>query len=108
MKSSILLVAALLSLSTFAFAKKTCEITLAHASNAGGVELKAGHYSVKVDTGVAVFTNVGSGEEYMVGVKMQNSARKFDATQVDTDSTGSVDTLKDIQLGGTTTQIEFE
>jgi hypothetical protein len=108
MKSSILFVAGLLSLSSFAFASKTYEISLAHETNAGGAKLKAGHYTVKVNNGVVFLTNVGNGEEYMVGVKMQTAAKKFDQTHVDSDSNGSVDNLKDIQLGGTTTEIEFE
>ncbi|HUA58638.1 MAG TPA: hypothetical protein VML19_07790 [Verrucomicrobiae bacterium] len=108
MKSRILFVAALLSLSTLALAWDTYEISLSHTSKAGSVEIKAGRYTMKVDKGVAVLTNISSGEEYMIGVKMQNTATRFSATHVDIDSTGAVDAVKDIQLGGTTTQIEFD
>jgi len=107
MKRSTLFVAALLSLSTFAFASKTYEITLNHNTDAGGAKIKAGHYAVKVNKGVVFFKNVSNGEEYMVGVKMHDGAQKFVETHVNADSTGTVDTLKGIQLGGTSTEIEF-
>ncbi len=102
-----LFVAGLLSLSTMAFASKTYEITLANASKAGNVNLKAGHYMVKVNGSKATFTNVNSDQEITVEVKTESASKKFDETRVDANREGGVDTLKDIQLAGSTTQIDF-
>ncbi|HUA62493.1 MAG TPA: hypothetical protein VML19_27295 [Verrucomicrobiae bacterium] len=106
MTSRILFVAGLLSISTLAFASKTYEVTLANMSKAGNVQLKAGEYRVKVDNGKAVFTGA-DGHEYTVDVKTKSASQKFEETRVDANKEGNVDTLKDIQLGGSTTQIEF-
>jgi hypothetical protein len=107
MKSRVLFVAGLLSLSTFAFASKTYEVSLANPSKAGNVELKAGQYRVKIDGTKATFTNLDNAQEFTVEVKTESSSKKFDETRIDASTNSGVDTLKDIQLGGSTTQIDF-
>ena len=107
MKTTALFIAGLLSIATLASASKTYELTLANTAKAGTVELKAGQYHVKVEGSKAVFTNMDTARQYTVDVKTENSARKFDETRVNADHDGSMDTLKDIQLGGSTTQIDF-
>ena len=107
MKSRILFVAGLLSISVLAFASKTYEISLANTTKAGNVELKAGAYRVKVNGSTAVFTSMSSDQEYTVEVKTESAARKFEETRLEANHDGSLDTLKDIQLGGSTTQIDF-
>ena len=106
MKTRTLFVAGLLSLSAICFASKTYEISLANTTKAGNIELKAGQYTVKVNGTKATFTNQ-DGSSVTVDVKTENAAKKFDETRVDADKNGSVNTLKDIQLGGSTTQIDF-
>jgi uncharacterized protein YdbL (DUF1318 family) len=107
MKKSLLL-SGILALSSLAFAySKTYEITLSNATKAGSVQLKAGSYNVKLDGDKAVFTDVNTDKRFTVPVKTENAAKKFDETRVDTTSDGKVDTLKDIQLGGSTTQVDF-
>ena len=107
MKSTALFIAGLLSLATLASASKTYEFTLVNAAKAGTVELKAGQYRVKVEGSKAVFTNMDTDKQYTVDVKTENAAKKFDETRVNSGHDGSVDNLKDIQLGGSTTQIDF-
>ncbi|HUA60860.1 MAG TPA: hypothetical protein VML19_19000 [Verrucomicrobiae bacterium] len=106
MKKTVILTGILAVSSLFAFSK-TYEITLANASKVGSVQLKAGQYRVKVNGDKAVFTDVDSSKQYTVPVKVENGAKKFDETRVDANKDGSVDTVKDIQLGGSTTQIDF-
>ena len=48
-----------------------------------------------------------SSKKYSVPMKVENAAKKFDYTKIETTNSGNVDTLKDIQLGGSTTQIDF-
>jgi len=107
MKKSVFLIGILAAASiSIAFAK-TYDVDLAHATQAGAVQLKAGSYHVKVDGDKAVFTDVDSAKQYTVPVKVENAAKKFDYTKIDETSNGNVDTLKAIQLGGSTTQIDF-
>jgi len=86
---------------------KSYNVALTHTTQAGGVQLKAGSYEVKVDGDKAVFTDVNSSKKYSVPVKLENAAKKFDYTKLETTSSGNLDTLKDIQLGGSTTQVDF-
>jgi hypothetical protein len=107
MKKSLLLTG-ILALSSMAFAyAKTYEITLTTATKAGSVQLKAGSYSVKLDGDKAVFTDVNTDKHFTVPVKVENAAKKFEGTRVDTTNDGKVDTIKDIQFGGSTTQLDF-
>ena len=106
MKKTVLLTGILAVSSLFAYSK-TYEITLANTSKAGSVQLKAGQYRVKVNGNQAVFTDVDTSKQYTVDVKVQNATKKFEETKVDASKDGAVDTLKDIQLGGSTTQIDF-
>src|SRR5579871_5361601 len=78
MKSRILFVARLLSISVLAFASKTYEISLVNTTKAGNVELKAGAYRVKVNGSTAVFTSMSSDQEYTVEVKTESAAKKFE------------------------------
>jgi hypothetical protein len=107
MKKSLLL-AGILAFSSLSFAySKTYEISLASATKAGNVQLKAGQYRVKLDGDKAIFTDVDTSKQVTVPVKIENAAKKFDETKVDSVSDGNVNTIKDIQLGGSTTQIDF-
>jgi hypothetical protein len=107
MKKSVFLTG-ILALASIAIANsKTYDVDLAHATQAGAVQLQAGSYHVKLDGGNAIFTDVNSLKQYTVPVKVENAAKKFEYTMIDATSNGGVDMLKDIQLGGSTTQIDF-
>ena len=81
---------------------KSYSFTLSAPAKAGSTLLKAGEYAVEVKGGEAVFTNEG-GKTYKVAVKVEQSDKKFVATSVDT----SNDTIKEIDLGGSTTKLTF-
>jgi hypothetical protein len=107
MKKSVFLVG-ILALASMSIAyAKSYNVDLAHATQVGAVQLKAGSYDVKVAGDKAIFTDVNSAKKYTVPVKVENAATKFEYTRFETTSNGNVDTLKDIQLGGSTTQIDF-
>jgi hypothetical protein len=107
MKKSVLLTG-LLALASMSIAySKTYDVDLSHSVQVGAVQLKAGSYQVKVDGDKATFTNVDSNKQYSVPVKVENATRKFEYTKIDESINGDVDTLKAIQLGGSTTQIDF-
>jgi uncharacterized protein YdbL (DUF1318 family) len=107
MKKSVFLVG-ILALASISLAySKSYSVDFAHATQAGAVQLQAGSYEVKVAGDKAVFTDVNSAKKYTVPVKVENAATKFEYTKFETTANGNVDTLKDIQLGGSTTQIDF-
>jgi hypothetical protein len=107
MKKTVLLTG-ILALASMSIAySKSYNVSFPRETQAGSVQLKAGSYDVKVDGDKAVFTDVNSSKKYSVPVKVETAAKKFDATKVETTSNGKADVLKDIQLGGSTTQVDF-
>lgn len=107
MKKSVLLlvVLALTSLS-IAYAKNF-NVDLSHNMQAGDVQLKAGAYHLTVDGDKAIFTEVNTSKQFTVPVKIETAAKKFEYTRIDETSGGNVNTLKSIQLGGSTSQLNF-
>lgn len=86
---------------------KTYEITLAAPTKAGSVQLKPGQYTLKVNGSNAVFTDVETSKQFTMPVKVETTDKKFDDTKVDADKNGTTDVIKDIELGGSKTKIEF-
>jgi len=84
-------------------AAKSYSFTLTAATKAGTVNLKAGDYQVELKGTQAIFTNA-DGKTIKVDAKVEQAAKKFDITLVDAGSNG---VLKEIDLGGTTTKLEF-
>lgn|SRR5579872_1219214 len=103
-----LLLAGVLAISSLTLANaKTYEISLAGPTKAGSITLKPGQYRLKVDGSTATFTMVDSSKQFSTPVKVQTSDKKFDDTRVDADKNGGTDVIKDIELGGTKTKLEF-
>jgi hypothetical protein len=71
-----------------------------------GVKLPAGEYKVKVDGTNAVFTDSKS-KTVTAPVKVGTGAKKYSYTSVDASKDGDVDTVNAIELGGSTTRLEF-
>ena len=86
---------------------KTYEITLAVPAKAGNLQLKAGQYKLKVDGTNATFQPVDSSKSSTTTVKVVPSDKKFDTTVVDAEKTGDSEVIKDIELGGSKTKLEF-
>jgi hypothetical protein len=102
------LLAGVLALSTLSLASaKTYEISLAGPSKAGSITLKPGQYRLKVDGSNAIFTEVETSKQFTVPAKIQTSDKKFDDTRVDAQKDSGTDVIKDIELGGTKTKLEF-
>ena len=90
-----------------ASAAKTYHITLAGPTKVGNVELKAGDYAVRVKGTSATFTNQDTNKRFTAPVKIQNENQKFDQTAVVTKQETGQSVVQDIQLAGTTTQLDF-
>jgi len=106
MKSFVL--AGVLVFSTLSFASvKTYEITLASPAKAGSLQLKAGQYRLKVDGNNAIFIGAEDGKSVTAPVKVVTTDKKFETTTVDAEKEGNMEVIKDIELGGSKTKVEF-
>lgn len=106
MTKSFILIGALALTSLIASAK-TYDISLSSAALAGTVQLAPGQYHVKVLGNNATFTSVDSEKAYTVPVKIEQADKKFDYTAVDTNQQNGADHIQSIELGGSTTRLEF-
>jgi hypothetical protein len=105
---SLLTVAALTLASLgVASAAKSYDFVLTSPTTAGSNQLKPGQYRVKVEGSQAVFTDENSSKQYTVPVKIEQGDRKFDHTSVQSVSSNGIDSIKVIELGGSTTKLEF-
>ena len=105
---NLFVAAGVLALSTLSFAGvKTYEITLSSPSKAGNVQLKAGQYKLKVDGSTATFIGVEDSKTASTQVKVVPTDKKFETTIVDAAKDGDTAVIKDIELGGSKTKLEF-
>ena len=74
---------------------------------AGNAELKAGQYRLKVDGNQAVFANAENAKSFTALVGIESGDRKFDQTTIQCDKQDGPDNLREIDLGGSTTKLEF-
>jgi hypothetical protein len=104
-----LAVIGVLALSCLSIASaKSYELTLASPTKAGKVQLKPGLYRLKIDGSNAVFTEVDNDKSFTVPVKVNSAGtKKFDQTRVDATKDNGTDVIQDIELGGSTTKVEF-
>jgi hypothetical protein len=87
---------------------KSYDVTLSAPAKAGGVQMAAGEYEVKVvGNGFAVFTNVDSGKKFLTLVKVQDRGKKFEQTAVDSKTEGGAKHITAIEFEGSSTMIEL-
>ena len=106
MKKLIAITALTLCSLTLAVAKNY-ELTLSSTTKVGNIELKPGQYTLKVQGNKAIFTFVDTGKQTTTDVKVEETSQKFDTTRVDASKDGTVDVVKDIELGGSKTRLQF-
>jgi len=103
-----LLCTAVFALASFSVASaKSYDIVLGDTVKAGSVQIKAGEYSVKVKGESAVFTSIPEGKTFTAPVKLDNDGSKHDVTRAVVENVNGGAVLKRIQLGGSTTTLEF-
>jgi hypothetical protein len=91
----------------FIASAKSYDVTFTSPTKAGTVQLKAGQYRMKVDGSIATFIEVNSGKSFTTVIKVQTGDKKFDQTRVGSTKVNGADTVKQIELGGSNTLIEF-
>jgi|ERR1035438_8669626 hypothetical protein len=103
-----LFVAGLLSLSSLVFAgAKSYKVVFDSPAKAGSVQLAKGDYTVQVEGDKAVFTDQHR-KSVSVSVKLDTGkGKKFTYTSVEATHKDGAEIIKSIQLGGSTTTIEF-
>ena len=96
------------ALSTVAFAApKTYNVSVSAPMKAGSAQLVPGDYKVKVEGSNAVFTDQHTRASVTVPVKVENAPAKFSSTALDTTKQGDTTHITAIELGGSTTKLEF-
>ena len=108
MQTKSIFIVGALALATLNIASaKSYDITLGAPTMAGNTELKAGEYKLKVDGNQAVFTNPENAKSFTAPVRIENSDRKFDQTAIQSSTQNGTDSIREIDLGGSTTKLEF-
>lgn len=108
MTTKSLLIVGALTLSSIGIASaKSFDVVFPNPAMAGSTELKAGEYKLKLEGSQAVFTEAQGTKSWTVPVKVENNQRKFDQTIVDSSSQNGMDSIHSIQLGGSTTKLDF-
>jgi hypothetical protein len=85
---------------------KSYDVTLPQAAKAGSADLKPGKYSVVVDGSKIRFTD-SVGKTTEADATVATAPKKFAVTQVDTTQVNGTNTIKEIDLGGSTTKLQF-
>jgi len=106
MTAKSLLITGLLGLTSVAFAgTKSYSIILNAPAMAGNNELKPGEYKLRIEGDQAVFTQ--DSKTWSVPVKIESGTQKFAQTLVESTNKGDMDTIKAIDLAGSTTKVQF-
>lgn len=104
-KKSVVLIATLAAASLAN--AKSYTITLSQPSEAAGVELPAGEYSLKLQGTKATFTNVHTRKTFSTVVGVETAGKKFDVTSVTSDTKDGSVRITSVELGGSTTKLEL-
>jgi hypothetical protein len=105
MKTKLLLGFAVAALSIAG--AKSYDLTFDEPAMIGSAHVPAGHYSVKVDGANLHFKNLDSGKTIDATGKVGTATQKFESTSsTSSDQNGTLN-VKEIDLGGTTTKIQF-
>ena len=103
MNAKSLLIAGALTLASIGVASaKSYDVVLSAPAMAGATELKPGEYKVKVQGSAAVFTDQQSSKSFSIPVKIENGAKKFGYTSIESTNHGGMDTIQAIDLADPT------
>ena len=87
---------------------KSYTIAFTGPTMVGSAQLPAGDYKLTVEGSNAIFTSVNSNKSVTAPVKIENADKKFDATSIKTTQEGNAQHIENIELGGSTTKLDFE
>jgi hypothetical protein len=106
-KRSLLLLGVLAMLSLPIASAKSYAIAFRSPAMVGDTQLAPGEYTLKIEGSNAVFTNVENRKSVTAPVKIESVDQKFGETKIESRLEGTIQHIKDIQLGGSTTKLDF-
>jgi len=106
-KKSLFLVGFVSACSLALAGAKSYNVVFDQTAVVGTLQLAAGEYRLKVENGTATFTDVRTSKSVSAPVKVETGTEKFARTAVDAFREGKTDRIAAIQLGGSTTKVEF-
>ena len=86
---------------------KTYTINLADNALIGATRLKAGDYQLRVEGSHAIFLRYGE-KVAQANVKVDNAAKKYATTEIDSKTVDGGSQLEEIKLAGTRMALEFQ
>ena len=86
---------------------KSFHITLSSPAQVGGVQLKAGEYEVVPEQSKVRFIDVMTRKSVEAEAKIEDGERKFSQTAIQENTVNGTSQIKEIDLGGTKTKIQF-
>jgi len=106
-RKSLLSVAALALAMISVASAKTYNVVISAPVKVGPVQLTPGEYKMQVDDTDVVFTDTQTHKSVAVPVLIENATKTYKSTEVNTAKRGGLEQIKTIELGGTTTKLEF-
>ena len=87
---------------------KNYEIVLNGPAKVGNLDLKPGKYGLTVDSSKVRFVQAGNGKSMETDGTVVNSQKKYKDTVINTKQIDGANHISEIELGGTSTKIQFE
>jgi hypothetical protein len=104
-----LLIFAFLGFSLAAGAKdKSYTVTLNEPVQFGASRLQPGKYKLELEGNRAILTSKRNHRSVTAPVTVKQANRKFDNTGVELNTTGRIDRLEGVELGGTHMNVHFD
>src|ERR1700743_2351291 len=108
MKLKSLVLAGVMAIFTMSMAvAKTYDISFSSVTKVGSAQLKPGDYRMSVNGNKVTFTDVSTLKTVTAEIKVENTDTKFDETKVNSTTEGNTTVVKDIEIGGSKTKIDF-
>ena len=87
---------------------KSYQIVLENPSKVGNTDLKRGKYGVAVEGSGVRFIDSASGKSIETNGTVVNTQKKYRDTIINTKNVNGANQIQEIELGGTSTKIQFE
>ena len=99
----------LLALTSISFAgQKHYDVTFGAPAVLGDMEVQSGQYQLSFDGSKVTLTSVSSHKTFETTATVQTSEKKYNDTIVQSRRENGKDFVKEIQLGGTKTALDFK
>jgi len=104
---SLLIVGVLAVCSLTIASAKSWDISVSSPAKAGKLDLPKGDYTLKLAGNTAIFRAADTGKTYTAPVKIETQTKKYDETAVESTTQGETEIIQSIDLGGTTSKLDF-